>query len=57
MHPTYFMTAAAIMSAYAAVRWSNHGHFNTAIKTGLVGLSFWGGIEALIGWGFLHSPL
>tara|TARA_Y100000815_G_scaffold237141_1_gene230777 strand:- start:667 stop:840 length:174 start_codon:yes stop_codon:yes gene_type:complete len=57
MEPTYFITAAALVLIFVAVRLSDFVAVNPFVKTGLFVISFWGGVEALVAWGFLHSPL
>ena len=57
MEPPYFITAAALVLIFVAVRLSDFVAVNPFVKTGLFVISFWGGVEALVAWGFLHSPL
>lgn len=51
-----FTTVAAIAFAAMATIWNRRGWLNTLLKLTFVALAVWGGIEALMAWGFILAP-
>lgn len=48
-----FSTIASIIFTFLAVIWKKDDWLNTVIKFFLIALAVWGGIEALMSWGFV----
>ena len=51
-----FPTAAAVAFTALAAIWRRDDWLNTILKLAFIALAVWGGIEALLAWGFVLAP-